>query len=186
MKKKIFLIILFLLIPVVVQCEIKSFKFWIEGDNFKGRVVTTNNFLAYHIGFDSDNNPETGYNACGYPGIDYEISFSYQGGKCDPVVLFHDYSNYSCSPLDSAQWNFEENGKVFNFTIPLNMIYKGTFHINICLSYFGKIFVSGAMLADDQIIDTLNLDIRCDFDKDCDVDGSDLAIFSSSFGKNFK
>ena len=184
--KRILLAVMMLLVPLVVEAEIQSFKFWIENDNLKGKIITTDNFLAYNIGFDSDNNPETGCSACGYPGIDYEISFAYQGGICDPVVLFCNYSNCSCSSSDplneKIEWSFEQNGKVFNFSIPLETIYKDTFKINIFISYLQKIIVPGNMLADDHIIDCLNLDIRCDFDKDYDVDGSDLIIFSNNFG----
>jgi len=184
--KKILLAIVIFLIPPIVKAEIQSFKFWIENDNLKGKIITTDNSLAYHIGFDSDNNSNTGCKFCGYSGIDYQISFSYQAERCDPVVLFCDYSNCSCSSSDplneKIKWVFEQNGKVFNFSIPLETIYKDTFKINIFISYLQKIIVPGDMFIDDHVIDCLNLDIRCDFDKDYDVDGSDLIIFSNNFG----
>jgi len=184
--KKIFLTILLVLIPLIVKADIKSFKFWIENDNLKGKIITTDNSLAYHIGFDSDNNPNTGCKFCGYPGIDYEISFAYQGGICDPVVLFCDYSNCSCSSSDplneKIEWNFEQDGKVFNFSIPLETIYRDTYHINITFTYFKKLYYSGSLFEDDLIMDCLNYDARCDFDKNYYISGFDAGTFRNSFG----
>jgi len=103
--RKLCLLIILLLLPIITQAQIQSFKFWIENDSFKGKVVTLNNDRAYNIGLDADNNPNTGCGVCGFRGIDYEISFQYVNGI--PVVLFCDFSNCSCSSSDPLNEQIE-------------------------------------------------------------------------------